>query len=231
MAAAIIGARQRWSKQKKTISGFNWKATHNCESHMATRAEKRQPIVCWICINQSSISQLCVPSFSQKRAKWRRLQLLIFRHQHHCSRGRCILFTRGYSSIFRLASTIEFAELDFMRGRVDANPLAFGCIPHPPVLSWEGGCVAHYFSMYNSLYGGLTIQFLLIPDETLMKHKKYLLLTCKIMRCMYIVQRSGCPAVTDSTPPRHLISRLGPSCRGETSQKRMFFYLFVPYKI
>ena len=39
--------------------------------------------------------------------------------------------------------------------------------------------------MYNSLYGGLTIQFLLIPDETLMKHKKYLLLTCKIMRCMY----------------------------------------------
>ena len=40
-------------------------------------------------------------------------------------------------------------------------------------------------TLYNSLYGGLTIQFLLIPDETLMKHKKYLLLTCKIMRCMY----------------------------------------------
>ena len=104
VAAAIIGARQRWSKQKKTISGFNWKATHNCESHMATRAEKRQPIVCWIW------NQPILPSFSQTRAKWRLLQLLIFRHQHHCSRGRCILFTHGHSSIFRLAWTIEFAE-------------------------------------------------------------------------------------------------------------------------
>ena len=38
------------------------------------------------------------------------------------------------------------------------------------------------------------------------------------------VEKSGCPAVTDSTPPRHLISRLGPSCQGGKLLKKECFF-------
>ena len=139
VAAAIIGARQRWSKQKKTISGFNWKATHNCESHMATRAEKRQPIVGWI--------------WNQPILHFSALRAIIF-----SNKGKMASFATSYispsTSLFpRTLHSVYTWPLFYFQTCVNhricrkcpnlilcvaellqANPLVFGCIPHPPVL-------------------------------------------------------------------------------------------------